>query len=206
MEVSKGIGFFKKDEDLICVCSNIIDEKVYYIYKNPNNNLYYEDFCVKKQIVFHDIELVYDTIEIFAFIKSIEDSVSAYGNKQRRADLLGSSLRVLNYAMIPSGEISFSLQTDRPDALILEMLECDLEFLLPTISCKRNSECSIITENCVVKALINDKTSLLFNKGDQFEVIKIDKNESFSKLNILTLRNIVNGNIVNSYQKYFKLI
>lgn len=172
---------------------------VTFVYKEDNE--YFTSLISHNNLPERNAE-VFSEFLLYAKIISIGNSIAYFEGAQRRRDILGSVLRVINYERLDNSNISLSLQTDRRDGTVIKMLTSDVSFIFPTIQNRKRNLKKIIKVGDIIIA-VKDSPDKMFKKDDKFDVVKLQPHEMMPSLNLLHLSN-KEKNVV-TYSKYFKI-
>lgn len=144
---------------------------------------------------------LFNLLELYAKIVSMEKSIVMFGMRQRMEDFDGAILRVVNYT--PGRKIdddNYILQTGRGDGATLSFVRSDLEFIYPTIFSYEKDVDKIVPNEKVV-AIKTDECKI-FSKGDIFVVKEVLPAEAAFGETTLVLKKD-SGEFI-AYAKYFK--
>lgn len=193
------IGYpFYKDDKIPCVCMHVKDDLLTYVYQDGKD--YYIDTINSEELPLSRTDVFVD-FNLHAKVISVKRSIDIFGGAQRKNDVKESVLEVVNYEIIDSAHTAVTLLTGRLDGVSVKMIHSDIEFIFPTIQKKRRNKKEFIDKGSVVIA-IRDSSDGMFKRGDIFDVLKNEKHEIMSPLNLLHLSN--GKKEVITYSKYFK--
>lgn len=202
MRFKEGIPFVNVKSGVSGIVMGVNEDSDEMMYYYMEDNKFYKSYIEEKGCKVNGSPLAY--MDLSAKIVSIEDSIALYGMQQRKEDLLGSVLKVVDIHF-KNEEYAFTLQSYRNDHAQVMMTYSDLIFIYPTIdaSKKVKEEAKI---GATVKASKEDVCSNI-KKGEQYLVINIEENPVDIRQDILTLvKNKGDKDFFFSYRKNFKLI
>ena len=169
-------------------------EKSYYaIYLGEKNGKHKVIYSNKGELVLDYVDLksisinkrAFSEINIYAKIVSIENSINVFGQTQRKRDVDGSVLRVVDfyYTQDDRKRASVTLLTGREDQVTLAFLLSDIKILTPRIK-KINANFLKVGNDVIAR--IDDKCNL-FKKGYISKIIDIIEDKESPKLSLLHL-------------------
>ena len=163
---------------------------------------YYETFERGENV--SETNSTFGRIELYALIKSYEDSAAVFGMRQQKREFNGSILPVIRYERnnrIASDR--YNLLSSRNDGIVLSFLRKDLEFIYPTIH-KTESKIKIFKPGDIIMALRNDPCGT-FNAKDKF-IISPKQHKNYQEFSDLTLTVEGDKGEMIVYAKYFKKV
>jgi hypothetical protein len=181
-----------------CVMGIANDGDQLLMYRHEDGN-YYTDTL--KASSFEVNARAMTSIDLFAKVVTIEESIRLYSNTQRKEEVHGSVLRVIRYEEQDRGRISFVLQTDRRDGVSLRFDPVDIEFIYPTVYSDIHVD-TIFKKGNIVSAIKNNK-SCGIKKGQEYNVTKVLRDERTPDMDILYLKSDESSFV--AYARYFKL-